>query len=50
MGYQTPKINAIKVVIKKKNKNKGKDLSYIKYYIYKQKYHHANKCPKILKN
>lgn len=42
------KINTIEMV--KKNKNKAKDLSYIKYYIYKQKDHYANKCLKKSKN
>lgn len=41
--------NTINIVKKDKDKNK-KDLSYIKYYTYKQKGYYANKYPKKLKN
>ena len=41
------KVNATKVI--KKEKDKAKDLSYVKCYIYKQKSDYANKCPEKLK-
>ena len=41
-------VNATKVI--KKNKDKAKDLSYVEYYIYKQKSHYASRCPKKPKN
>ena len=42
-------VNATKVV--KKEKNKAKDLSYVKYYTFKQlKDHYANKRPDKPKN
>ncbi len=34
----------------KKDKDKVKDLSHIKYYIYKQKGHYTNICPEKVKN
>lgn len=37
-------VHAIKVA--KKDKNKAKDLSYIKCYTYKQKSYYANKYPR----
>lgn len=36
-------MNTTKIVKKDKNKNKAKDLSYIKYYTYKQKDYYAKK-------
>ena len=43
------RINANKII--KKNKDKAnKNLSYIKYYIYKQKKHYTNKYAKKPKN
>lgn len=42
--YLVTGVNTTKIA--KKNKNKTKDLSYIKCYTYKQKGHYANKCPK----
>ncbi len=47
-SYPAIRVNIIKVA--KKNKDKTKNLSYIKYYTYKQKDHYANKCPKKPKN
>ena len=46
--HPATKINALKVA--KKDKNKAKDLSHVKYYTYKQKSHYANKYPKKPKN
>ncbi len=48
--YSTTRVNAIKISKKDKNKDKAKDLSYIEYYICKQKGHHTNKCSKKSKN
>ena len=47
-GHLAIEVNATEVA--KKNKDKAKDLSYIKCYTYKQKSHYANKCPKKPKN
>lgn len=47
-GYPATEVNAIKVA--KRDKDKAKDLSYIKCYTCKQKSHYANKCPKKPKN
>lgn len=47
-GYRTTEINAIEVA--KKDKDKTKDLSHIKYYTYKQKDYSVNKCPEKSKN
>ncbi len=41
-------VNATEVA--KKDKDKAKDLSHIKYYTCKQKGHYANKCPEKVKN
>ena len=41
-GVPATRVNATKVV--KKDKDKAKDLSHIKYYTCKQKGHYANKC------
>ncbi len=41
-------VNATKVV--KKDKDKAKDLSHIKYYTCKQKDYYANKYPEKPKN
>ncbi len=41
-------VNTIKVA--KKDKDKAKNLSYIKYYTYKQKVYYINKCPEKPKN
>ncbi len=41
-------VNTIKVV--KKNKDKVKNLNYIKCYIYKQKDNYVNKCLQNSKN
>ena len=46
--HQAIGVNTTEVA--KKDKNKVKDLSHIKYYTYKQKDYYANKCPKKLKN
>ncbi len=43
-GYPAIGVNIIKVA--KKDKDKTKDLSYIKCYTYKQKGYYANKCSK----
>ena len=42
------RVNATKIA--KKDKDKTKDLSHNKCYIWKQKGHHANKCPDKSKN
>ena len=39
-GHTATEVNATEVA--KKNKDKAKDLSHIKYYTYKQKSHYAN--------
>lgn len=43
-GHLVIGVNATKIV--KKDKDKAKDLSHIKYYTCKQKDHYANKCAK----
>lgn len=48
MGYPASRINTIKVG--KKEKDKVKNLNYIKCYICKQKDHYVNKCLKKSKN
>ena len=45
-GHSTIKANVTEVAIKDKDKNKARDLSYIKCYTYKQKDHYINKYPK----
>ena len=40
--YLATKVNVTKV--SKKNKDKAKDLSHVKYYICKQKDYYTNKC------
>ena len=47
-GHPVTRINATKVV--KKNKDKIKDLNYIKCYIYKQKSYNISKYSKKSKN
>ena len=47
-GPLATRVNTIKVA--KKDKDKAKDLNHIKYYICKQKDHHASKYPKKAKN
>ena len=47
-NYLANGINATKVT--KKDKDKSKDLSYIKCYIYKEKGYYTNKCLEKSKN
>ncbi len=47
-GHLATGVNAIEVA--KKDKDKAKDLSHVKYYTYRQKGHYVNKCPKKSKN
>ncbi len=47
-GHPATGVNAIKVA--KKDKDKTKELSYVKCYTCKQKGHYANKYPKKSKN
>ncbi len=46
--HSTTRVNAIEVA--KKDKDKVKDLSYVKYYTCKLKGHYVNKCPEKSKN
>ncbi len=47
-GHLATGVNITEVT--KKNKDKAKDLSHVKYYTYKQKDHYAKKCHKKAKN
>ena len=47
-SHLVTRVNTIEVA--KKDKDKAKDLSYIKCYTYKQNNYYANKCPKKSKN
>ena len=47
-GYPATGVNAIEIA--KKDKDKTKDLSYIKYYTCKQKGYYTNKCLEKPKN
>ena len=49
-GHLVIEINVTKVAKKNKDKNKAKDLSYIKCYTFKQKDHYANKYSEKAKN
>ncbi len=47
-GHPATKVNATELI--KKDKDKTKNLSYIEYYIYKQKGYYTNKCLRKAKN